>query len=94
MLQVSILNGSDLKTMINYTGEQVSQEVTSLCFSLLGSSVRALNLSNQSKQKNISFIVFFLLHFLVPLVVCCKAQLLRGKWQWQFVQMVLGTQRR
>lgn len=25
VLQVSILNGTDLKTMINYTGEQVSQ---------------------------------------------------------------------
>lgn len=25
LLQVSILNGTDLKTIINYTGEQVSQ---------------------------------------------------------------------
>lgn len=25
VLQVSILNGTDLKTVINYTGEQVSQ---------------------------------------------------------------------
>lgn len=25
VLQVTILNGTDLKTMINYTGEQVSQ---------------------------------------------------------------------
>ena len=44
VLQVSVLNGSDLKTMINYTGEQVSRlqkappRSTSSVFSLPGSS--------------------------------------------------------
>lgn len=61
VLQVSILNGTDLKAMINYTGEQVSQRVTALCTesffmlqflcSIAWLIMRALNFLGQCKQK-------------------------------------------
>lgn len=37
VLQVSILNGTDLKSMINYTGEQVSQAAPTRAVQSVGS---------------------------------------------------------
>lgn len=65
VLQVSILNGTDLKAMINYTGEQVSQTdpisalihtksffmLQFLCVFMAWLLMRALNLLSQCKQK-------------------------------------------
>lgn len=92
LLQVSILNGTDLKTIINYTGEQVSQRAliaaplqkapscsTYSVFSSLGSWWELL-ICRVSVKKNNTF--SFCYWILVSFVVCCKAQLLGGKVQF------------
>lgn len=75
VLQVSILNGTDLKTMINYTGEQVSQRTPEIWRNLLSyhgslfpQSVQAKNISSRPSSLLVSWS-----HF----AVCHKVKLLR-----------------
>lgn len=84
VLQVSILNGTDLKTMINYPGEQVSQRA-SLCRKLLHAPLTLCYLcfAPDELSKNHFLLLLDFGHFR-------ETRLLRGKcsgnlckWFWE-----------